>query len=111
MHGALHKRGGWKVRQLPTLGNENILIINFNVLDTDLEAVLILSGAIIPPERPLPSENRGGDHDIDEDMSDDESASRMRSSLPRTSTTGPRRQNVRGSAKANAEGDDSDFDL
>ena len=100
----LHRKDAWRVSD----AFEKYLIIeNFNIRDADLEAVLILSGAIIPPQRQPPSERLTDDHEGDEDMSDDESVSQMRS----TSTNGPRRRNIRGNANTQEDDEDFDFDM
>ncbi|KAL4244311.1 Thioredoxin-like superfamily protein [Abortiporus biennis] len=73
----------------------------------ELEAVLILAGAIIPQPQPPKESDRRNSSDEDEDESDDEPSSRMRSSGTRTNRTG---RNIRTSAKKD-EDSDSDFDL
>lgn len=72
----------------------------------ELEAVLILAGAIIPQQRLPPGEDR--DHDDPgsdlEDLEDDDPSSRMRSASTRTNA--PPQKNLRGK-----KGDDSDSDF
>ncbi|TFK88295.1 thioredoxin-like protein [Polyporus arcularius HHB13444] len=69
----------------------------------ELEAVLILGGAIIPQvPRPL-GEDRDADSDID-DIDDDDASSRMRSASTRTNVPAPK--NLRGK-----KDDDSDSDF
>ena len=74
----------------------------------ELEAVLILAGAIIPQQQP-PTHSRKDDNSEDEedDLSDDEPSSRMRSAATRTNARSAK--NVRSSKKE--EDSDSDFDL
>ncbi|KAJ6621351.1 thioredoxin-like protein [Mycena sp. CBHHK59/15] len=72
----------------------------------ELEILLIVTGAIIPPER-LPEDKKNRSDD-DESESDDEPASRMRSAV--TSTNGRTAKNIRGPAKK-ADDSDSDFDF
>jgi len=73
----------------------------------ELEALLILTGAVIPPDRPTPSGRR--DHDQDEDDSD-ELLVGMNSG---TATNGRApKKNIRGSSTARKDDDDdSDFDM
>jgi len=77
----------------------------------ELEAVLILAGAVIPQARPPPE--RGNDSDEDEDSEDDDSdrepSSRMRSAATRTNVRPSK--NIRQSQKKKDEDSDSDFDI
>lgn len=70
----------------------------------ELEAVLILAGAIIP-ERRNPEKKHHSDSE-DEDESDNDRSSRMRSAATRTN--GRTAKNIRGKKQ---EDSDSDFDL
>ncbi|KAH8100188.1 thioredoxin-like protein [Cristinia sonorae] len=74
----------------------------------ELEAVLILAGAIIPEQLP-PTRSQKEDRDSDDefDESDDEASSRMRSAA--TKTNSRTAKNVRG--KKQEDDSDSDFDL
>ncbi|EMD34373.1 phosducin like protein [Gelatoporia subvermispora B] len=75
----------------------------------ELEAVLILAGAIVPQQRQPTGEGRSRkDDSSEEEESDDEPSSRMRSAGTRTNTRIGK--NIRGPAKK-AEDSDSDFDL
>ncbi|KAJ7077874.1 thioredoxin-like protein [Mycena belliarum] len=71
----------------------------------ELEILLLITGAIIPPEHPPATKNDFEDEDTDDD---DEPSSRMRSAV--TSTNGRAGKNIRGSAKK-ADDSDSDFDF
>ena len=62
----------------------------------ELEALLILTGAVIPTDKPIPNRNR----DRDEDEVDEDYGARRAKPAPR---------NVRG--KTTVEDDDSDFDM
>ena len=66
---------------------------------TELEALLILTGAIIPSDGPLPSNER--DRDDDEDEADD---TRTR----RAGLSSGAQRNIRNAA---VDDDDSDFDI
>ncbi|KAI0781419.1 thioredoxin-like protein [Trametes elegans] len=71
----------------------------------ELEAVLILAGAIIPQQRILPGSERDSDDDTsDTDDLDDDPASRMRSAATSTNARAPK--NIRGK-----EDSDSDFEF
>ncbi|PCH38588.1 thioredoxin-like protein [Wolfiporia cocos MD-104 SS10] len=75
----------------------------------ELEAILILAGAIVPQVRPPTKEERDqrrGSSDDEDDDTDDEPSSRMRSAGTRTNG---RTSNIRGSKKD--DDSDSDFDL
>jgi len=73
----------------------------------ELEAVLILAGAIIPQQLP-PTKSSRDDHSSDEeDEFDDEPSSRMRSAATRTNARSAK--NIRNSTKE--DDSDSDFDL
>ncbi|KAJ7760432.1 thioredoxin-like protein [Mycena metata] len=74
----------------------------------ELEILLLVTGAIIPPER-LPEDKKRHDSSDEEDSEDDEPASRMRSAA--TSTNGRSNKNIRGPAKQKADDSDSDFDF
>lgn len=75
---------------------------------TELEALLIVGGAVHPPERRGPEDRRkGDDSEDDEDEEDLDRSSRMRSAA--TSTNGRTKKNVRG--KENDSDSDFDFDL
>ena len=69
----------------------------------ELEAVLILAGAIIP-QMPPPRKRRDADDDSDDEPDDDRS-SRMRSSVASTNAKTPK--NIRGKQ----DEDDSDFEF
>ncbi|TCD70594.1 hypothetical protein EIP91_002624 [Steccherinum ochraceum] len=73
----------------------------------ELEAVLILAGAIIPQQQP-PSRSQKDSDDEEDDESDDEPSSRMRSAATRTN--GRSAKNIRNSKK-DEDDSDSDFDL
>ncbi|TCD65814.1 hypothetical protein EIP91_002164 [Steccherinum ochraceum] len=72
----------------------------------ELEAILILAGAIIPQQQP-PTRSQKGSSDEEDEESDDEPSSRMRSAATRTN--GRSAKNVRNSR--DEDGSDSDFDL
>ncbi|KAJ7281785.1 thioredoxin-like protein [Mycena rebaudengoi] len=73
----------------------------------ELELLLLVTGALIPPER-LPKRDNGSDEESESE--DDEPAARMRSAA--TSTNGRTTKNIRGSAKKKDDSDsDFDFDL
>ncbi|KAJ6518695.1 thioredoxin-like protein [Mycena sanguinolenta] len=76
----------------------------------ELEILLLVTGAIIPPERLPPKEKTDDDSEEDSDFDDD---SRKRSAA--TSTNGRTAKNVRGPAqsksKKKADDSDSDFDF
>lgn len=73
---------------------------------TELEAVLVLAGAIIPPKRgPLGEDKSRSDSDEDDD-SDGGPPSRSAA----TKTNGRTAKNVRSSTKK-ADDDDSDFEF
>lgn len=69
----------------------------------ELEAVLILAGAIIPQMNPPPKKK--DDDDDSEDELDDDPSSRMRSNVASTNARAPK--NIRGKK----EDDDSDFEF
>ncbi len=69
---------------------------------SELEAMLLMSGAVDPPERPPPGNRRGGDESENED---DDAASRMRSNVTRTNAR--TQKNIRSSR----EDPDSDFEF
>ena len=71
---------------------------------SELEAILILGGAIIP-ERRNPEKRRDSDSE-EEDDSDNDRSSRMRSAATRTNVRGAK--NIRGKKQDDS---DSDFDL
>ncbi|KAG6845199.1 hypothetical protein H0H87_012526 [Tephrocybe sp. NHM501043] len=74
----------------------------------ELEAILLVTGALHMPERPRP-ERRPNDDESDEE-DDDDPSSRMRSKA--TSTNGKVPKNIRASAKPRDDSDsDFDFDL
>jgi len=74
----------------------------------ELEALLIVGGAVHPPERRGPEDRRkGDDSEDDEDEEDLDRSSRMRSAA--TSTNGRTKKNIRG--KENDSDSDFDFDL
>lgn len=70
----------------------------------ELEAILILAGAIVPEQR-MPA-NAQRKENSDDDESDDEPPSRSRA----TATNGRSAKNIRGSAKKDDDSD-SDFDI
>ncbi|KAJ4475759.1 thioredoxin-like protein [Lentinula aciculospora] len=69
----------------------------------ELEALLLVTGALHPPERLAPEDRGKGNSSDEEDEDDMDPSSRMRSAA--TSTNGRRKKNVRGRE------DDSDFDF
>ncbi|KAH9912083.1 thioredoxin-like protein [Amylocystis lapponica] len=71
----------------------------------ELEAVLILAGAIVPERRQMPKQGRRDSSD--EDESDDEPSPRRSAA---TRTNGRSAKNIRGPAKKDSDSD-SDFDL
>ncbi|KAI0700528.1 thioredoxin-like protein [Cerioporus squamosus] len=76
----------------------------------ELEAVLILGGAIIPQVRRPPGEDRdGSDNSDNEDLDDDDPSSRMRSAGTRTNARAPK--NLRSSKKGDDSDSDFEFDL
>ncbi len=72
---------------------------------TELEAVLILAGAIIPQPRPPRDEDADED---DDDLGDDEDDPSVRKSAAATLTNGTASKNIRGNS---AKDDDSDFEF
>ena len=72
---------------------------------TELEAVLILAGAIIPQPRPP----RDEDADEDEDDLDDDDDPAIRRPAAATMTNGKPAKNIRG--KSAKDDDDSDFEF
>ncbi|KAK7049454.1 Proteolipid protein 2 [Paramarasmius palmivorus] len=76
----------------------------------ELEALLLVSGALHPPERRDPDERRK-DEDEDSDDDDEEDKTRARA----TATNGRTQKNIRGQGKNKTKDDDSDsefeFDL
>ncbi|KAI0648352.1 thioredoxin-like protein [Trametes meyenii] len=75
----------------------------------ELEAVLILAGAIIPQQRPPPGSEADSDNDgsdLEDDLGDD-SSSRMRSAATSTNAKAPK--NIRG--KKDDSDSDFEFDL
>lgn len=93
-------RAGELVHQLVSWGKDRERRIE------ELEALLIVAGAIDPPKR-LPK-GRDSDADSDSDESD-RGERRMKSAATSTNTRTPK--NVRSSAKDDDDDDDSDFDL
>jgi hypothetical protein len=81
---------------------------NFLFRFKELEAVLIMTGAVHPPEGPRPQNRRTNDDDDSEEDEDDPS-SRMRSAA--TSTNGRPKKNIRDRNKGNDSDSDFDFDL
>ena len=74
----------------------------------ELEALLLVGGALHPPERRRDEERKKLDDSDEEDSEDDDPSSRMRSAA--TATNGRTQKNIRG--KAGKEGDsDSDFEF
>ncbi|THH31526.1 hypothetical protein EUX98_g2660 [Antrodiella citrinella] len=73
----------------------------------ELEAVLILAGAIIPQPQPPPRSGRDSDRSDEDDESDDEPLSKMRSAATKTNARSAK--NIRSSKKEDDSG--SDFDL
>ncbi|KAG6907450.1 hypothetical protein DXG01_008834 [Tephrocybe rancida] len=74
----------------------------------ELEAILLVTGALHMPERPQPGQRRKDD-DESGDEEDDDPSSRMRSKT--TSTNGKLHKNIRASAKSKDNDSDSDFDF
>jgi len=75
----------------------------------ELEALLMVCGAVDLPERRQPGEGHNSNDDSsDEDIDDDDPSSRMRSAA--TSSNARSTKNVRGRAK-NGDDSDSDFDF
>ncbi|KAG6900440.1 hypothetical protein C0993_010487 [Termitomyces sp. T159_Od127] len=75
----------------------------------ELEAILLVTGALHMPERPRPEQRRINDESDDEDDDDDDPSSRMRSKA--TSTNGKLQWNIRGGTKSKDNDSDSDFDF
>ncbi|CAL1703395.1 unnamed protein product [Somion occarium] len=92
-------RNGEVLNQIPSWGGDRERRIE------ELEAILVLAGAIIPERRPR-EKRRDSDEDESEEESDEEPSSRMRSASTRTNVRAPR--NVRGRKE---EDSDSDFDI
>ncbi|KAG5339721.1 hypothetical protein C0989_003971 [Termitomyces sp. Mn162] len=74
----------------------------------ELEAILLVTGALHMPERPPGHRRKDNESDDDEDDEDDPS-SRMRSKA--TSTNGKPQKNIRGGSKSKSDDSDSDFDF
>ena len=74
----------------------------------ELEAVLILGGAIIPRVRRQPDEDRDGSDGSDIDDDDDDPSSRMPSASTRTNAAAPK--NLRGKKEDDSDSD-FEFDL
>jgi hypothetical protein len=81
----------------------------------ELEAVLLLSGAIDPNEAILTSNQPSSSSAREDDLSDDEEewdndrSSKMRSAATSVNARAPR--NIRGPVKKNKDDDDSDFEF
>lgn len=81
----------------------------------ELEAVLLLSGAIDPNEALLASNQTSSSSTREDDLSDEEEewdndrSSKMRSAATSVNARAPR--NIRGPAKKNKDDDDSDFEF
>jgi len=73
----------------------------------ELEAILLMAGAIHLPDRPRPQRRNTDDNDPEED--DDDPSSRMRSSA--TSTNARSNRNIRDRNRDNDSDSDFDFDL
>jgi hypothetical protein len=73
---------------------------------TELEAMLIMTGAVDPPDRPLTGDRRENNDDS-EDEDDDDISSRVRSKVTRTNARTAR--NIRSSE--NDSGSDFEFDM
>ena len=82
--------------------------MNFSPLTlySELEAVLILAGAIVPQMRPSRDRDSKRSDSSDDEDTDDEPSSRMRSAATRTNAKTAK--NIRQPAKDDS---DSDFDL
>jgi len=80
------------------------------LVQIELEALLMVCGAVDLPERRRPGEARDGEDDSDSDdgIDDDDPSSRMRSAA--TVTNARSMKNVRGPAKK-TDGSDSDFEF
>ncbi|KAH6919139.1 GTPase inhibitor [Coprinopsis sp. MPI-PUGE-AT-0042] len=84
-------------------------------LQEELEAVLLLSGAIDPNEALLASNQTSSSSTREDDLSEDEEewdndrSSKMRSAATSVNARAPR--NIRGPAKKNKDDDDSDFEF
>ncbi|EIN07869.1 thioredoxin-like protein [Punctularia strigosozonata HHB-11173 SS5] len=74
----------------------------------ELEALLILCGAIVPPAKKPPRSSRADDSEDEDDLSDDP-ATRRPSGVAFANGRTPK--NVRGPAKKSGDDSDSDFDL
>lgn len=73
-------------------------------IDAELEALLIVTGALHPPERRAPEDRQKESSSDEEDL---DSSSHVRSTA--TSTNGRKKKNVRG--KDNDSDSEFDFDL
>lgn len=74
----------------------------------ELEAILLVTGALDIPEVSRPAERRPDDDDSAEEEDYDPS-SRMRSAT--TATNGRNKRNIRGPEKKKGDDSDSDFDF
>ena len=74
---------------------------------SELEAILLVTGALHISERPPPPSRRDDDSEDDDD--DDDPSLRMRSAP--TSTNGKAKKNIRNRAKGDNSDSDFDFDL
>jgi len=82
------------------------------LVQIELEALLMVCGAVDLPERRRPGEARDGEDDdnSDDDIDDDDPSSRMRSAA--TATNARSTKNIRGPAKKTDESDsDFEFDM
>ena len=77
----------------------------------ELEALLMVCGAVDIPDRRRPGEARDPDADRsdDDDEDNDDPSSRMRSAATATNTRSAK--NVRGTAKNGGDNSDSDFEF
>ncbi|KAG9318228.1 thioredoxin-like protein [Chiua virens] len=75
----------------------------------ELEAILMLSGVIDPPEHPFQRGERARDQTGDSDEEDDDPSSRMRSAATRTNARAPK--NIRGQPKKDDSDSEFEFDM
>jgi len=78
------------------------------ILKTELEAILLVTGALDLPDRPGPNVNQGEEDEDDLEDEDDDPSSRMRSAA--TSTNFRPQKNIR-QEKANDSDSDFEFDM
>lgn len=106
LHGVQIGNGGWRV--YPFSATMCYVSTNFDMRRIELEALLMVCGAIDLPERRRPGEVRGRDDNGSDEEEDDDAYPRMRSAATATNARAPK--NVRGAAKK-ADDSDSDFEF